>query len=290
MGYDLRFVHLGFTIEKLHNHISIFGFDVAFYGIIIGIGMFLGIQIAMSDAKRRQQNPEVYLDFAIYGIVSAIIGARAYYVLFSWNLYKDDLLQIFNIRAGGLAIYGGVIAASITLIIYAKKTKYGFLSMADTAVLGLIAGQILGRWGNFFNAEAFGGYTNSIFAMQIKKSLVHSYIISQELMDNIVVVNGIEYIQVHPTFLYESLWNLALLMFMLWYRHRKKFDGEVMLIYLGGYGLGRAIIEGLRTDSLMIGNTGIAVSQLLAAVCFVVSSILIIYLRKKRKIGSAEIS
>ena len=280
---DVSFPHLGIYIKHLVNHIDIFGFRIAFYGIIIALGMLAGINLACADAKRRGQNPELYLDFAMYAIIFSIIGARTYYVIFEWDMYKNDLLQIFNLRGGGLAIYGGVIAAVITLIVFTKVKKQSFFSMADSGVLGLILGQIIGRWGNFFNAEAFGGYTNSLFALRYRLDIVGTGMLNNDVLSHVVETDGVKYIQVHPTFLYESCWNLALLIFMLWYRKRKKFDGEVFFIYLGGYGLGRMIIEGLRTDSLLLPHTNIAVSQLLAGICFVVSIICIIIGRKRVK-------
>ena len=280
---DVSFPHLGIYIKHLVNHINIFGFRIAFYGIIIALGMLAGINMACADAKRRGQNPELYLDFAMYAIIFSIIGARTYYVIFEWDMYKNDLLQIFNLRAGGLAIYGGVIAAVITLIVYCRVKKQSFFSMADSGVLGLVLGQIIGRWGNFFNAEAFGGYTNSLFALRYKLDIVGSGMLNDNVLSHVMYIDGVKYIQVHPTFLYESSWNLLVLFFMLWYRKRKKFDGEVFFIYLGGYGLGRMIIEGLRTDSLLLPHTNIAVSQLLAGICFVVSIICIIIGRKRVK-------
>ena len=194
-GADIRFVHLGITIEHLKSSISVFGFRIAFYGIIIGIGMLAGIWIAQSDAKRRGQDPELYL------IICSIIGARIYYVLFEWDYYKENLLQIFNLRAGGLAIYGGVIAGAITMIVYTCAKKVSFFSMADTGVLGLVTGQIIGRWGNFFNCEAFGGYTDSLLAMRIKLSLVNDNMLNADVLSHKIVENGVEFIQVHPTFL-----------------------------------------------------------------------------------------
>ncbi len=280
---DASFPYLGIYIKKLVNHIDVFGFSIAFYGIIIGLGMLAGINIACSDAKRRGQNPDLYLDFAMYAIVLSIIGARIYYVVFEWDMYKDDLLQIFNLRGGGLAIYGGVIAAVITLTVYCKVKKQSFFSMADTGVLGLILGQAIGRWGNFFNAEAFGGYTDSLFALRYKLDIVGAGMLNDDVLSHSMEIDGVRYIQVHPTFLYESCWNLAVLAFMLWYRKRKKFDGEVFFIYLGGYGLGRMIIESLRTDSLLLPGTDIAVSQLLAGLCFIVSTVCIIVGRKRVK-------
>ena len=280
---DIRFVHLGLGIEHLRNSISVFGFRIAFYGIIIGIGMLAGIWIAQSDARRRGQDPDLYLDFALYGIIFSIIGARTYYVIFDWDNYKNNLIQIFNLRAGGLAIYGGVIAGVLTLLVFTRVKKLSFFSMADTGVLGLITGQIIGRWGNFFNCEAFGGYTDSFLAMRIKRSLVNPGMISQELLDHLIVENGVEYIQVHPTFLYESMWNLGVLIFMLWYRKRKKFDGEMLLIYLLGYGLGRSWIEGLRTDQLIFFGTGIPVSQALSMLLVLISGTVLVYKPKQLK-------
>lgn len=292
---DISFVHLGITIENLKNQISVFGFSIAYYGIIIGIGMLTGIWVAQNDAKRRGQDPDIYLDFALYGIIFAIIGARLYYVIFEWDMYKDNLLQIFNLRAGGLAIYGGVIGAVLTLIIFTRKRKVSFFSMADSGVLGLITGQIIGRWGNFFNCEAFGGYTDSLLAMRIKRSLVNENMLNGDVLNHLIVENGVEYIQVHPTFLYESLWNLGLLMFMLWYRKRKKFDGEMLWIYLVGYGLGRFWIEGLRTDQLILFGTGIAVSQGLSLILVLASVGVLIYhyrrlfKRQKEKTSDGDI-
>lgn len=275
-GADISFVHLGIAIQNLRNSVSVFGFRIAYYGIIIGLGMLAGIWVAQSDAKRRGQDPEIYLDFALYGIIFSIMGARLYYVVFQWDSYKDDLLQIFNLRAGGLAIYGGVIAAVLTLTVYTRIRKISFFSMADSAVLGLVTGQIIGRWGNFFNCEAFGGYTDSLFAMRIKRSLVNSNMLNADVLNHLIVENGVEFIQVHPTFLYESLWNLGLLVFMLWYRKRKRFDGQMLWIYLLGYGAGRVWIEGLRTDQLILFGTGIAVSQALSMLLILIAAIVLV--------------
>ena len=246
----------------------------------------------MLDAKvaallNEQVNKEfysayLYLDFAIYAVFFSIIGARLYYVVFQWAYYKEHLAEIINLRKGGLAIYGGVIAAVITLIVFAKKRRVSFFSMADTGCIGLVTGQIIGRWGNFVNCEAFGGYTDSLFAMRIKRSIVNETMISQDLLDHLILENGVEYIQVHPTFLYESAWNLGLLLFILWYRRRKKFTGEILWIYLAGYGIGRAWIEGLRTDQLLIPGTSLAVSQLLSVVAAAVS--LFMLWRGRRKV------
>ena len=282
-GADIRFVHLGITINHLKSSISVFGFRIAFYGIIIGIGMLAGLWIAQSDAKRRGQDPELYLDFALYAIICSIIGARLYYVIFEWDYYKENLLQIFNLRAGGLAIYGGVIAGAITMIVYTRVKKVSFFSMADTGVLGLVTGQIIGRWGNFFNCEAFGGYTDSLLAMRIKRSLVNDNMLNADVLSHKIVENGVEFIQVHPTFLYESCWNLCLLIFMLWFRKYKKYDGQMFWIYLFGYGTGRFWIENLRTDQLILFGTGLAVSQALSLVLILVAAGNLIWRGRKHR-------
>ena len=276
MGYDLRFVHLGITIEHLQNHITIFGFSIAFYGIIIGIGMLLGITLAARDAEQRGIGEDTVYDFALLGIVCGVIGARLYYVFFQWDNYRGNLLEILNLRAGGLAIYGGVIGGILSLMFYCKRKKQNFLNLADSLILGVLVGQILGRWGNFFNAEAFGRYTDSLFAMQLRRDIVNPMMIDSALLQHLVRVNGVDYIQVHPTFLYESVWNLCLLLFLLWYRPKKRFTGEIFFLYLGGYGLGRVWIEGLRTDSLLVPGTGIAVSQALAGICVLVALLCIL--------------
>ena len=264
MDMEINFPNLGIYLDHVGKSISIFGFSIAYYGIVIVTGMMIAIWIAQREAKRTGQNPEQYLDLAMIGIAAGILGARIYYVIFAWDYYKDDLLSIFNIRQGGLAIYGGIIGACIAVVIYSRKKKQNFSLLMDTASMSIVFGQIMGRWGNFFNREAFGDYTNNLFAMQLPVSAVRANEITQKMWDHVVTVNGVEYIQVHPTFLYESLWNVGVLLFLFWFRKRKKFNGEVFLMYLIGYGLGRIWIEGLRTDQLLLPVVGLPVSQLLS--------------------------
>ena len=280
MTESINFPNLGIYLEHVGQKISIFGFDIAYYGMIIGIGILAGVLMAVKEAKRTKQNPETYYDLALYAVIFSIIGARLYYVAFSWDLYKDDLLSILNLRGGGLAIYGGVIAAMITVFVFSRRRKISFGLLVDTAGLGLILGQIIGRWGNFFNREAFGEYTNNLFAMQLPIDAVRASDITEKMREHIEVINGIEFIQVHPTFLYESVWNIGVLIILLLWRKHKKFNGEIFLMYLFGYGVGRFWIEGLRTDQLQFFH-GVAVSQVLAAVLVVVSAVLLVVGRKK---------
>lgn len=281
MTTNINFPNLGIYLENVGKSISVFGFEVAYYGIIIGLGMLAGILMAMYIAKKTSQNPETYLDLALYAIVISVMGARLYYVAFSWDSYKDNLLSIFNLRQGGLAIYGGVIAAIITVSVYSKAKKIPFGVLADTAGPGLILGQIIGRWGNFFNREAFGQYTDSLFAMQLPVDAVRRSDMTDMMLEHAEVIDGISYIQVHPTFLYESLWNLGVLTILMLWRKHKKFEGEIFLMYLLGYGVGRFWIEGLRTDQLLIPGVGLPVSQVLAAVMAVFAAVVICYKRKK---------
>lgn len=285
MATNINFPNLGIHLENVGKQITVFGFDIAYYGIIIGLGVLAGILMAVFLAKKTGQNPETYYDLALYAVVLSIIGARIYYVIFSWDSYKNDLLSIFNIREGGLAIYGGVIAAIITALVFARVKKISFGLIADTAGPGLILGQIIGRWGNFFNREAFGDYTNNLFAMQIPESAARGSDITETMLEHVEVIDGVRYIQVHPTFLYESLWNVCVLVLMLlWIKH-KKFNGQVFLIYLFGYGIGRFWIEGLRTDSLMLFGTGLRVSQALAIVLAVSAVVINIVIMRKKKVS-----
>ena len=285
MDMEINFPNLGIYLDHVGKNISIFGFSIAYYGIVIVTGMMIAIWIAQREAKRTGQNPEQYLDLAMIGIAAGILGARIYYVIFAWDYYKDDLLSIFNIRQGGLAIYGGIIGACIAVVIYSRKKKQNFGLLMDTASMSIVFGQIMGRWGNFFNREAFGDYTNNLFAMQLPVSAVRANEITQKMWDHVVTVNGVEYIQVHPTFLYERLWNVGVLLFLFWFRTRKKFNGEVFLMYLIGYGLGRIWIEGLRTDQLLLPVVGLPVSQLLSGCLVVGCTILVVWKRKKISSG-----
>jgi len=270
MNRAINFPYLGIHFKNVGQSFTIFGFEIAFYGVAIGLGILAGIFMAVLEARRTAQNTEDYFDMAIIGVITSIIGARLYYVIFQWDMYKNNLLSIFNIRQGGLAIYGGIIVAVITMVIICRVKNLSTPLVADTAAFGLVSGQIIGRWGNFFNREAFGGYTDSLFAMQIPYDAVRDVSdITDQMRNHIVKISGIDYIQVHPTFLYELLWNLAVLLVMLIYRKRKIYDGELFLIYIFGYGLGRVWIEGLRTDQLLIPGVGWPVSQVLAGVCVV---------------------
>lgn len=272
------FPHLGIQFDHLYTGFNVFGLYIAWYGVIIAIGIIVAAILVYNLARRTGQNADNYIDITIAVVIAAIIGARIYYVVFKWADYKDNLAEIFNLRHGGLAIYGGIIFGVICGLIVCKIKKISFLQVLDTCAPGIILGQAIGRWGNFINKEAYGGFTDSLFAMQIKYTEANG-VVTDELVKNMVNIDGIKYIQVHPTFLYESVWCIAVFVLIMIFRKKAKYHGEVSLWYIGGYALGRVWIEGLRTDQLVIGNTGIAVSQLLAFVLFFASLAVIIIMR-----------
>ena len=265
---DIAFPNLVIYLKNVPKTITIGSFSIAWYGVIIAIGMLAGIFMAVYAAKKSGQNPDTYWDVAVWLLIFSVIGARIYYVIFFWDAYKDDLLQIFNLRGGGLAITGGIIAGVITMVVFARIRKKNFLELLDTVVYGLLIGQIIGRWANFMNREVFGRYTDSLFAMRIPLEMVRGRDIDSTISEHIV--SGTNYIQVHPTFLYESLWNLMLLIILLVILRKKRFHGETFLIYMGGYGIGRACIEYIRTDQLYIAGTKIPVNLVVGAAAFVV--------------------
>lgn len=233
---------------------KIFGIDIMWYGILITTGIILGTYLAIKQTRKIGFDEEVLLDLLIFAIPSAILGARIYYVIFSWDYYKNNPYEILNIRGGGLAIHGAILGAVISAIIFCKIKKVNFWLVADIAAPSLILGQAIGRWGNFINQEAHGGPTDLPWG---------------------IIVDGQK---VHPTFLYESLWDFLIFLFLLWYRKRKAyFKGEIFLIYLSLYSLGRFFIEGLRTDSLMIGNFRVA--QLISILIIILS----LFARKYKK-------
>jgi phosphatidylglycerol:prolipoprotein diacylglycerol transferase len=236
---------------------SIFGIDVAWYGILISMGVLIGAIIAMKEAKRVGMDEEILIDFLIWEIPLCLVGARLYYVIFEWDMYKNNPIEALNIRNGGLAIHGAIITAIIVAIVFTRIKKLSFWTIADICAPSLILAQSIGRWGNFVNQEAHGGPTDLPWG---------------------IMIDGIK---VHPTFLYESIWNFLVFLFLIWYsRNKKKVKGEVFLLYLGLYSFIRLFIEGLRTDSLMLGP--IRVAQLMSIIGMIIPAYIFIQRRKNR--------
>lgn len=285
MDYSINFPHLGLYLSHVGKSFHVFGLEIAYYGVTMALAMLGGLAIASWVAKKTKQNPDDYLNLALIGIVVSLLSARAYYVIFTWDYYSRHPLEILNFRGGGIAMYGAAIGAVATCIIFAKRKKLDPRQMLDTGCIGLVTGQIIGRWGNFFNREAFGEYTDGLLAMQLPVNAVRADEITDLMKEHEIVRDGVTYIQVSPTFLYESLWNVGVLTVLLivTLRGLSKFRGEVFLLYTCFYGAGRFWIEGLRTDQLRFWGTAIAVSQVLAAVLFAVSLVLIIVCRTRAK-------
>lgn len=237
---------------------EVFGLQVTWYGILISTGILLGAIIALREAKRVGFEEETLLDLLIWAVPLSVVGSRIYYVIFSWDLYRDNPIEALNIRSGGLAIHGAIIAAIIVTIVFTRIRKVEFWTIADICAPSIILGQAIGRWGNYANQEAHGGPTDLPWGIMVKG------------------------VKVHPTFLYESIWNFGVFLFLLWYgRKKQKVKGEVFLLYISLYSFIRFFIEGLRTDSLMLGQ--IRVAQLISILGILISGY-IFYKRRKEKL------
>ncbi len=283
---EIVFPRLGIDITVNRTAFSIGNFSIQWYGILITIGLVLAIVYAFTQVRKYGLHPDGVLDAIIGGIIGAIIGARAYYVIMNWSDYADDWKSIFYIREGGLAIYGGIIGGLLLGCLVAKLRHVKILPLLDIVGIGFLLGQGIGRWGNFFNQEAFGTNTTSIFGMsggRIQAWIQNSYT-STEYFQNFGK-NLDPSLPVHPCFLYESIWCLlGFVLLAIFAKKIRKFDGQIFLIYIGWYGLERAFVESLRTDSLVVGN--VRISQLVAIVCVIVSIILqIVMLSKVRRMG-----
>lgn len=275
----ISFPHLGLSLEVDRVAFSIGGFQIYWYGIIIAFGFLMAVLYAFRRVKAFGLKQDDIVDGLLVAVPLAIVGARLYYVLFNFHTYfgAHATRSPFDIRDGGLAIYGGVIATVIGIFLVTHFKKHKMTPYLDIASLGLLIGQFIGRWGNFFNCEAFGDYTDGLFAMRLSEEAVGG-IDPQALavMQQKAVEGGYSgFIQVHPTFLYESVWNVVGFVLIHFLSKKRKYDGQVFLMYLFWYGLGRVWIEGLRTDSLMLGS--FRVSQLLAGACVLVAGGLLLY-------------
>lgn len=248
--------------------INIGSFSIYFYGIIIACGLLLAIMYGAKNCNRMGLDKDSLFDLVIWGVIFAIIGARAYYCIFNWGAYADNPVKVFSIRDGGLAIYGGIIGATLALYFRCRAKGWSIFPALDLMSFGLLIGQSIGRWGNFFNREAFGYETDIFCRMGLS-------------------LNGTT-IYVHPTFLYESLWNAAGFIAMhIYSRRHHKYRGEFFLLYVAWYGLGRTLIEGLRSDSLWLIPDVIRVSQLLAALTFIIALVLLIVNMRRVSAGKA---
>lgn len=276
----VEFPGLGIKFDNMSLGFQIGSLNIRWYSIMIATGFLLAVIYALYRGKKEYKiNTDHFLDVILISMIFAIIGARLYYVIFSWENYKDDLISIFKIWEGGIAIYGGIIGGLGAGVLLCKWRKIKIGSALDLASLGLLIGQCIGRWGNFFNQEAFGGNTNLPWGM------------TGDIIQRGVNGSGYDVTQpVHPCFLYESLWCLVGFIILHFLTKKRKFDGQIFTGYLAWYGLGRFFIEGLRTDSLYITGTTIKASQLLAAALVlsaIIANIIILNRMKKKALAGA---
>lgn len=253
---------------------SIGGLDVRWYGILIATGMVIGMLMASYNCKWREVDYDNLLNIVLLSIPIGIIGARLYYVAFEFENYKNNIMEAFNIRHGGLAIHGGLIFAITTALIYTKVKKLNFIKFADVAAPSIIFAQALGRWGNFFNQEAHGDAVSYEF-------IKHFPMFIQKGMN----INGVYY---NPTFLYESIWNITVFVILMIILRKSKRNGIVFFTYIGLYSMGRLVIEGMRTDSLMLGNIRIAQLVSLSGVVIWIIFMLLNYYKGKLKGSSTK--
>ncbi len=284
---EIRFPKMGWEFEIDPTAFTIGGIAIQWYGIFIALGLALAVLYCFPKMKRFGIDADRAIDAVLGGVIGGIIGARLYYVIFNWSDYKSDsfkdtFLAIINTRNGGLGIYGGIIGALLIGILICKIKKIRILPMLDVTVLGLLIGQGIGRWGNFVNQEAFGTNTDSFLGMTGGR--IQQVINAEMQVGGSMYENGLEMVwsdPVHPCFLYESIWCLLGFVLLAFWSKRRKYDGQLLLMYMAWYGIERAFVEGLRTDSLMIGS--IRVSQALSIVIFVASVILQIVIGFKVK-------
>ncbi len=278
----VEFPKLNLAFNVTREAFMIGDFAIYWYAILIAVGAILAIIYGLSQAKKYGIDPDKLIDIAIFALVFGIVGARLYYVLFNLKSYSS-FADVINIRDGGLAIYGGLIVGIITGFIVCRVNKTRFLPALDIAAGGFFIGQAIGRWGNFVNQEAFGVNTNSIFGMYSESTESYLSSVGWELYKQGIEVDPSA--SVHPCFLYESFWCALGFLIILLYRKHRKFDGEIFLFYAAWYGTGRAFIEGLRTDSLMVGGFRISQVISIAAAVLAVAAIVVIRIKvaKERK-------
>ena len=262
----ILFPGLGLEININNVAFNIFGKDIYWYGLIIVFGMLLSLFLVYKDKKKYNISWDDIITFLIYALIFGIICARIYYVVFKWDYYSEHLDEIIKIWNGGIAIYGGIIGALITAVVFCKIKKIKFLNLCDLGAPYLALAQSIGRWGNFVNREAFGGPTSSILRMGIYDKTIS------------------DYIYVHPTFLYEALVTFTIFVVLMLVKRKQKFDGQLFYLYMIIYGIGRALVEGMRTDSLMFGS--FRVSQILSIVLSIAFGI--IYVIKSLKMSKND--
>lgn len=260
MNRSIRFPHLGISFGYVGETVSVFGYEITIYGLVLAAAMLLGLAVVILRSRRQNQDQNLYLEALIPGIVLGLISARFFYVAMHWKLFQGQTVRAFvDLRTGGMSFTGGLLGGIIATALFCKIRKLSFSRMADILSIGVLVSQMIAVWGNFFSREFIGEYTDSIFAMQIPLDAVRSSELTAAMQEHLVKTGDGSWVQVHPLFLYESLWCLVLLLILLVYTRRKMFQGEIFMRYLAGYGLGNAAIEWIRADKVCIPGTQMSV-------------------------------
>lgn len=275
MNKMINFPNLHIHWGNVGRKVELFGVETTYFGILLGVAILIGIVLTMWLAHRSGQEAEEYLNLSVFVVIAGIIGARLYYVLFGFEQFKGHWTKIFNLRSGGLAFYGALIAGVIAVFVYCKRQGLIVWKVLDTIVPALLIGQILGKLGNFFNREAFGEYTDGIFAMQLPIDSVRAVDVTEKMRQNVEKIDGVNMIQVSPSFLYEIILCLLILIGLLIYRRFEVYKGEIFLLYIISYGAGRFFIEMGRVDKLRTLIFKLPVSQVVAVVSVIIAMILL---------------
>lgn len=274
MNTSIRFPNLNIDFSFVGQSVSVRGFEITIYGILVTAGMLLGLALMLALSKKLKENPNLCLEAIIPALIGGTAGARLLYVALNRELFADRTVpQLLDIRSGGLSVCGGILGAMVLGAVYFRLRRISFAKVADIVCMGFLPVQIIGVWGNFFNREAFGEYTDSLFAMALPADAVSGSRITELMSAHLTEADGISWIQVHPLFLYESLWYLLLLFILLVYTWKRKYPGEILLRYLAGYSLGTAGIQWLSPGGRMVPGTEIPVASLVWAVLFVLLGI-----------------
>lgn len=275
MNKMINFPNLHIHWGNVGRKVELFGVETTYFGILLGVAILIGIVLTMWIAHRSGQEAEEYLNLSVFVVIAGIIGARLYYVLFGFEQFKGHWTKIFNLRSGGLAFYGALIAGVIAVIVYCKRQGLIVWKVLDTIVPALLIGQILGKLGNFFNREAFGEYTDGLFAMQLPIDSVRAVDVTEKMRQNVEKIDGVNMIQVSPSFLYEIILCLLILIGLLIYRRFEVYKGEIFLLYIISYGAGRFFIEMGRVDKLRTLIFKLPVSQVVAVISVIIAMILL---------------
>ena len=285
---SIHFPNLNIDFDFVPQSVSVRGFEISIFGLLVIVGMLLGLGVMIAISKARDENPNLCLETVFFSLVGGVLGARLLYVGLHWSEFAgESAKKIMDFRTGGMYFYGGIAGAVLLGALFCRIRKISFGKMADITSMGFLTVQIIAVWGNFFNREAFGEYTDSLFAMLIPKDVLDASVVTELMSAHVINDGEISCIQVHPLFLYKSLWYLLLFFILLFYTWKKKFDGEIFLRYLAGCFLGGAGIEWLRPRRFVIPGTEVPALlpvYILLFVAFITTAAVRRSLSKKREV------